>query len=80
MEKFLALAKKKCQNTNLAGSEDYEQSWSNLTSSSIHVRDKGGMHVLKTLGDGNCMFRAVGITLTARDEDSTQRRCRSCKF
>ena len=34
------------------------------------------MIVLKTLGDGNCLFRAVGITLTARDEDSTQRKLR----
>ena len=72
METFLALAKSKCQNLNLTDSEDYEKSWSNLKSSVINVKNKGHMNVLKTLGDGNCLFRAVGITLTARDEDSTQ--------
>ena len=76
MEKFLALAKIKCQNLNLPGSEDYEQSWSKLKLTSIDVKNKGKMNVLKTQGDGNCLFRAVGITLTGRDEDSAQRKLR----
>ena len=48
MEKFLALAKIKCQNLNLPGSEDYEQSWSKLKLTSIDVKNKGKMNVLKT--------------------------------
>ena len=69
MEKYLAMASVKCNDAGLKCSQELKSSWTKLVKKSITVDGRGKMNVLRTRGDGNCLFRAVGIALTGLDDD-----------
>ena len=79
MEKYLQMigagaggAKSKSVELGLQCSKDIKSSWTKLLKDTINVDKRGQMNVLRTRGDGNCLFRSIGIAITGLDSDLNQ--------
>ena len=57
-------------------SEEIKSSWTKLLKDTINVDGRGQMNVLRTRGDGNCLFRSIGIAITGLDSDINQKKLR----
>ena len=67
----------RCVESGLKYSGELKSSWTKLLKESISLEGgRGEMNVLRTRGDGNYLFRSVGIALTGLDSDYNQEKLR----
>ena len=73
MEKYLSLisagAESKSVELGLKYSAEIKSSWTKLLKDTVNVDGR-------TRGDGNCLFRSIGIAITGLDSDVNQKKLR----